>query len=126
MTEPLSNKHRNHLLIAEAILDHLGEKALSKKIGQVVKDRQEPDGDLLEYRPEGTRNFIRVGDTVKVKPSKPGKRDGYEAKVSRIEGNPDGTPKAIHVIGGPKNQFRTYFPNRIARVNQARVARREK
>lgn len=32
----------------------------------------------------GGRNKVRVGDTVKVKPSKPGKRDGFDARVTRI------------------------------------------
>lgn len=77
--------------------------------------------ELMEYRPSGTRNFIRVGDIVKVK-SRPGKRDAFEARVRRICANAQGEVQEIEVVGGRNSKVAIYTvrPERIERVAQVR------
>lgn len=70
--------------------------------------------EVTEYRVG--RNFIRVGDTVKVK-SRPGKRDAHLARVRRII-TVEGEVVEIEVVG-PKG-FRTFLPERIERVAQTK------
>lgn len=76
--------------------------------------------NLTEYRPN--RNFIRVGDTVKCKPTV-GK--SFKAKVTRIIQHDDGQIE-IEVVGGINghNAFRTFLPERIERIAQTRVEER--
>lgn len=51
---------------------------------------------ITEYRVG--RNFIRLGDTVRVLPSKPGRRDGFRATITRIEALDDeDLPVAVHL-----------------------------
>lgn len=69
---------------------------------------------------EGARNYIRVGDPVKVKPSQPGKQDGYIGIIKRISRPdiPDGKVE-IDVIGGPANKpvfQRAFLRERLERV----------
>ena len=51
-----------------------------------------------EYRTG--RNFIRIGDIVRVRP-RPGRRDGFEAKVRAILADERGEVTEIEVFGGP-------------------------
>lgn len=77
-----------------------------------------------EYR-QG-RNFIRVGDVVRVKPL-PGKRNGFEAKVRAITVDEEtGEPIEIEVFGGYRGRamVRTFRPDRINRVAQTRQGER--
>lgn len=71
------------------------------------------------------RNFIRVGDTVKVLPTA-GKRNGFKAVVRGIRLD-EGTREVaeIEVYGGPPGHAmaRTFRPDRIQRVAQTRHAR---
>lgn len=80
------------------------------------------DGTTKEWREPGTRNYIRVGDVVKVLPTAPKKRDGFEAKVLRIHERPNGE---VHfdVIGGKGGRLlqRTVRADRVARVAQNRT-----
>lgn len=75
--------------------------------------------DLSEVRVG--RNFIRVGDTVRVTPSAPKKRDGYRGKVTRIR-MVEGTV-TFDVIGAPRGRVpgtHTMFAERVVRVAQTR------
>jgi hypothetical protein len=83
---------------------------------------------LPEYRTG--RNFIRIGDIVRVRP-RPGRRDGFEAKVRAILADERGEVTEIEVFGGPagRHAIRTLRPERIERLAQtchgeARTARR--
>jgi hypothetical protein len=77
-----------------------------------------------EYR--RGRNFIRVGDVVRVK-ALPGKRNGFEAKVRAITVDErNGEPVEIEVFGGARGQgmIRTFRAERIERVAQTRRGER--
>lgn len=78
------------------------------------------DSDLTEVR--FGRNFIRPGDTVKVTPSSPGRRNGFKGKVTRIRCL-DGEI-AFDVFGAPKGRVQgvhTLRAERIVRVAQTRA-----
>lgn len=88
-----------------------------KKGGRLVKVQQYRTG----------RNFIRVGDTVKVRATQ-GKRNGFKAVVRGIrldEGT--GEVAEIEVYGGPPGHAmaRTLRPERIQRVAQSRNGNRK-
>ena len=73
------------------------------------------------------RNFIRVGDIVKVAPSAPKKRDGFEARVSAIVLDDEtGEVRWFEVRGGSRGryQFHAIRPDRISRVAQTRSGER--
>lgn len=67
----------------------------------------------------GGRNYLRPGDVVKVTPSKPGKRDGFEGRVLRIRQAGD---VEVDVVGGPggRGGVRTFKLERLRRVAQTR------
>lgn len=69
------------------------------------------------------RNFIRVGDTVKVLPTKKGKRDGFIGTVTGIFTDDDGTVKYVEVNGDPRGfRNRALHLDRIERRQQKRSA----
>lgn len=72
----------------------------------------------------GGRNFIRVGDTVKVS-GDPGKR-GFEATVRKIVVDDQGAVRWFEVYGGSggRASMRVLRPERIKRMAQSKVARR--
>ncbi len=75
-----------------------------------------------EYQPDGS-NYIRVGDIVKVKPSRPKKRDGFEGRVREIRTDDEGTVTELVIVGGPVGRAtatRFMRPDRIKRVAQTR------
>lgn len=74
--------------------------------------------EITEYRVG--RNFIRVGDRVHVKPSRPGKKDGFDSKVKRILANPDGSPQALELTDPRNGATRTLRPERIERKRQTK------
>jgi hypothetical protein len=79
---------------------------------------------VSEYR--RGRNFIRVGDVVRVK-ALPGKRDGFEARVRAIAVDErSGEPVEVEVFGGYRGRamVRTFRPDRIERVAQTRRGER--
>lgn len=88
------------------------------------------DQTVKEWRKPGTRNLIRVGDVVKVAPTAPKKRDGFEARVVAIyvqwEEQDDGTPERVvfEVVGGCRGRYHTRFirAERIGRVAQVRTS----
>jgi len=72
-----------------------------------------------EYRPG--RNYIRVGDTVRVRP-----RVGrpFAGRVTEIHADDTGSITEVCVIGGPKGRpvaSRTVVPSCITRMAQSRV-----
>lgn len=80
-----------------------------------------------KYRPAGTRNWIRVDDTVKVKPDKGW---SFLAKVQRIDVDDAGTVVAVHVgittrcDHSPhphRGKSRVVTPDRVSRVAQTKV-----
>lgn len=78
---------------------------------------------LQEWRPDGARNFIRVGDIVKVLPPADRRGTSFEAKVQAIEADDaTGDVKWLEVMGGRSGryQFHAVTPNRIRRVAQTR------
>lgn len=80
------------------------------------------NGELTEFRPAGSRNFIRVGDVVAVAPSAPKRRDGFDAKVVRFDTDSSGAVVAVQVVG-PRG-FRTVRPERVRRRQQTRGGER--
>jgi hypothetical protein len=74
----------------------------------------------------GGRCFVRVGDTVHVRPSKPGKRDGFDARVTRIFRV--GEETQVEVFGGRIDSrgrqvgagMRTFTLDRIVRRRQTK------
>lgn len=79
---------------------------------------------VQQYR--SGRNFIRVGDTVKVKPA-PGKRNGFKAVVRAIKVDEDtGAVGEVEVFGGSAGRAmaRTFRADRIERVAQTRRGER--
>lgn len=78
--------------------------------------------DLQEVRVG--RNFIRVGDTVHIKPSKPKKTDGFDARVTRMYRL--GEEVQVEVFGGRTDRgghqighgLRTFTLDRIVRRRQ--------
>jgi hypothetical protein len=70
---------------------------------------------VIEYRMG--RNFIRIGDTVRVTPSAPHKHDGGLATV--VDFLPrDGADPIVHVLREGSHHF--YSTTRIRRVAQTR------
>lgn len=71
---------------------------------------------VTEYR-DG-RNFVRVGDLVKVAPSRPGRRNGFVSRVRRIHFD-EATlqPTGVDVVDGT-GAIRTVRPERITRKRQ--------
>jgi hypothetical protein len=82
------------------------------------------DTVVKEWRPPGSRNYIRVGDIVKVAPSQPKKRDGFEARVMAIDVDADGTGATFQLLGGARGRLHTRFirDGRISRVAQIRTS----
>ena len=85
--------------------------------------------NVTEYRMG--RNYVRVGDIVKVKPSAPKKRDGFEARVRAITvkqdpAKPFGIQVVFEVVGGARGRcmIRNVRPDRIQRVAQVRGGER--
>ena len=79
---------------------------------------------VSEYR--RGRNFVRVGDVVRIK-ALPGKRNGFEAKVRAITVDErTGEPVEVEVFGGARGQgmIRTFRADRIERVAQTRRGER--
>jgi hypothetical protein len=76
---------------------------------------------VQEYRPDGARNYIRVGDTVRVA-SSPGRRDGHLGRIHEIVTDGDGEVIDITVVGD--TGFRTYLPHRIQRIAQTKGGER--
>ncbi|HSH59108.1 MAG TPA: hypothetical protein VK988_05595 [Acidimicrobiales bacterium] len=79
---------------------------------------------VSEYR--RGRNFIRVGDVVRVK-ALPGNRNGFEAKVRAITiDERTGEPVEVEVFGGARGQgmVRTFRAERIERMAQMRRGER--
>ena len=68
------------------------------------------------------RNFIRVGDVVKVRPSRPGKHDGFRGKVRAIFQEGDAVTR-VDVWGGANGgaSLRSFTPDRLTRVAQSRL-----
>jgi hypothetical protein len=82
---------------------------------------------LQEWRPEGARNFIRVGDIVKVLPAPDLKGTSFEAVVKAIEvDDATGEVRHVEVFGGKRGrlQFHAVRPDRIRRVAQTRGGER--
>ena len=65
------------------------------------------------------RNYVRIGDHVKVKPSSKGKRDGFKARVLMIRADDAGMVEYIDVAA-PNGNLRTLPVARIQRVAQSR------
>lgn len=78
---------------------------------------------LQEWRPDGTRNFIRVGDVVKVLPPPDRKASSFEAIVREIDADDEtGEVRCVMVLGGKRGRLMTHHvrPDRIKRVAQVR------
>lgn len=78
---------------------------------------------MTEYRPDGTRNFIRVGDIIKVKFPR---KDALLARLTKIEGE-DGKPVNLTITiwakcngkpHGHQGKWRIVQPEMVTRVDQ--------
>ncbi|NAZ73920.1 hypothetical protein GTQ99_00545 [Kineococcus sp. T13] len=81
---------------------------------------------VAEYRIGNTT--YRVGDSVHIGPSQPGKRDGFDAVVNKIEVRVlDGQQVATFtVVGGKKNRphaFRSFVEERVQRRAKSKEQR---
>lgn len=63
------------------------------------------------------RNFVHVGDVIRVKPSKPRKRDGFDTSVRRITGNGHGLAVSVEVVD-PNGRLREVYVDRVERRDQ--------
>lgn len=79
--------------------------------------------EVLEYRPDGSRNFVRKGDVVHVRPSRPGRHDGFDSKVLRIRGTLTDVT-GVDVVDPRTGGVRTVLPDRIARKAQTKAVAR--
>ena len=96
-----------------------------------------PDPNLVDEFHLG-RNLVRIGDRVRVLPSRPGKHDGFEAVVRRAWVLPDGELKEVEVIPyDPRSAtmdavdrgrrrastatVRTFYPRRLKARRQQRT-----
>lgn len=74
------------------------------------------------------RNFVRVGDVVHVRPSRPGKRDGFDSHVISIRARDiGGVPNVVTGVDvtDPHNGgIRTVLPERIERRAQTKGGER--
>lgn len=70
------------------------------------------------------RNFVRVGDVVHVKPSRPGRRDGFDAHVISIRARDiGGVPNVVtgvDVVDPYSGGVRTVTVDRVERKAQTR------
>lgn len=69
------------------------------------------------------RNYIYVGDVVRIR-ARPGKRNGFQARVRAIGvDRVTGEVAEIEVFGGPngREMVRTFGPERIERLAQTRA-----
>ena len=64
------------------------------------------------------RNYLRPGDTARVLPTQPGRRDGYQTRIHAIYDTPTGIE--IEVVHPRNGAIRIYHPDRIARRAQTR------
>lgn len=79
-----------------------------------------------QFKPEGTRNFVRLGDRVKVLKGGADKTS-FQAKVTRIDTDADGTIASVEVsplTGKHVGRIRVIRPERIERKSQTRNGRR--
>ena len=101
---------------------------LVKVTSATATQRREERSELervTEIRdPQGGRNLIRSGDVVFVAPSRPGRRDGFEAtfKFAKVV---NGHVEYCEVYGGPigRASMRSIRPERIRRRSQAKTRR---
>jgi hypothetical protein len=69
---------------------------------------------LDRVRLPGKRTWLHVGDTVRVAPSRPGKHDGFDSPVLRIDAL-DGQVVAVDVVDPRNGAVRPMNPRRITR-----------
>lgn len=86
-----------------------------------MSDRVVRPANLPEFR-KG-RNFVRVGDRVHVRPSKPGRRDGWDTYVLQIRAV-DGKPAYVDV-SDKRGGRRTIPIERVERRAQTRNEKRD-
>lgn len=79
-------------------------------------------GDLAEFRIG--RNFVRLGDVVHVKPSRPGKHDGFDSPVKRIRGNQSAGVSGVDVVNPATGGVHTVTADRIERRAQTKGGER--
>lgn len=60
------------------------------------------------------RNYLRVGDPVRVLASRAGRRDGFTARVDRLETDGAGALVEVHVVS--RRGWRVVRPDRVRRV----------
>lgn len=80
---------------------------------------------VKEFRFDGARNFIRVGDLIKVTAKPPVDKKGFDAIVRRIDADEQGNIVQVEVIpktGKSSNigKIRTITPERIERKAQTK------
>lgn len=81
-----------------------------------------PYGELTEFRVG--RNYVRLGDTVHVRPSRPGRHDGFDSKVLRIRGNQSAGVSGVDVTDPRTGGIRTLPTDRIERRAQTKGGER--
>jgi hypothetical protein len=75
-----------------------------------------PDVDAYQLRP---RSWIRIGDVVKVAPSRKGKRDGFLGTVRKIH-VADPADVSLEVFGGPAGKAPAIRTIRLERISRTR------
>lgn len=79
--------------------------------------------DAAEISWQSRGGEIRVGDVVKVLPSRPRARDGFLAEVRQFKIDEMGEVLEICVVGAPAGRpvaWRTFRPERVAPVRKTR------
>lgn len=112
----------------------MGETLLlaSPRSASIARHRTHPRRTERRYvaeSPESTeswrrgRNYIRVGDRVRIAPSAPRRHDGFVATVRRIVIDANGTVTEVEVLGAPRGRpvaFRSVRADRVVRIAQTR------
>jgi hypothetical protein len=82
--------------------------------------------EIEEYRPEGSKNFIRKGDRIRVL-SKPGGgkgSKGFKTVATRILADEDGTPCLVECRKPGDSFARPVAVERVRRLEQTRNGQR--
>lgn len=67
------------------------------------------------------RNWIRVGDRVRIAPLVKGKHGGFDSVIHRIHADEDGLPTGVDVTDPHTGAVRTIRPDRITRKRQPKA-----
>lgn len=111
----------------------LTEDQVTTTVARLKGTTAQPPAPLnLTFQVPGSNRRIRVGHQIKVRPSSPGKQDGYLAVVREAHTDADGKVTSVSVtpakrqrggkvLKGANAGFRTFSVSRLQPVNQPKA-----